>query len=295
MENVLQDYLHSLLVERGLSHNTIISYGQELKEFFKFLKIQKINSFDQIDRYTILNYLKHCDAEQKSRNSIIHTVTSLRQFFDYLVTENKINSDPMLKIDTPKSAYHLPQVLSATEIQALLNVPDTHKKLGVRDRTLLEVMYATGLRVSEVANLKLDDLRLEMGLITTIGKGDKQRIIPIGDVAIRWLEDYLDGARQILLKGRTSDYVFLNNHGNQMTRQGIWKNLKAMVRKAGITKDVTPHTIRHSFATTLLENGADLRTVQELLGHADISTTQIYTHVTKRHLTEVYNKYHPRA
>lgn len=295
MENVLQDYLHSLLVERGLSHNTIISYGQELKEFFKFLKIQKINSFDRIDRYTILNYLKHCDAEQKSRNSIIHTVTSLRQFFDYLVTENKINSDPMLKIDTPKSAHHLPQVLSATEIQALLNVPDTHKKLGVRDRTLLEVMYATGLRVSEVANLKLDDLRLEMGLITTIGKGDKQRIIPIGDVAIHWLEDYLDGARQILLKGRTSDYVFLNNHGNQMTRQGIWKNLKAMVRKAGITKDVTPHTIRHSFATTLLENGADLRTVQELLGHADISTTQIYTHVTKRHLTEVYNKYHPRA
>ncbi|GEL14423.1 site-specific tyrosine recombinase XerD [Pediococcus cellicola] len=295
MENVLQDYLHSLLVERGLSHNTIISYGQELKEFFEFLKIQKINSFDRIDRYTILNYLKHCDAEQKSRNSIIHTVTSLRQFFDYLVTENKINSDPMLKIDTPKSAHHLPQVLSATEIQALLNVPDTHKKLGVRDRTLLEVMYATGLRVSEVANLKLDDLRLEMGLITTIGKGDKQRIIPIGDVAIHWLEDYLDGARQILLKGRTSDYVFLNNHGNQMTRQGIWKNLKAMVRKAGITKDVTPHTIRHSFATTLLENGADLRTVQELLGHADISTTQIYTHVTKRHLTEVYNKYHPRA
>ncbi|GAB5053430.1 site-specific tyrosine recombinase XerD [Pediococcus ethanolidurans] len=295
MNNELQDYLHALLVEQGLAQNTITSYQQELTEFFSFLKAQQITTFNQIDRYTILGYLKFCDDQKKSRNSIIHTVTSLRQFFNYLMAENKIKADPMLKIDTPKSAHHLPQVLSAAEIEALLKVPDTHKKLGIRDRTLLEVMYATGLRVSEAANLKMDDLRLEMGLISTIGKGDKQRIIPIGDVAIQWLEEYTKDARIQLLHGKESPYVFLNNHGHQLTRQGIWKNLKIMVKKAGIKKDVTPHTLRHSFATTLLENGADLRTVQELLGHADISTTQIYTHVTKKHLTEVYNKYHPRA
>lgn len=295
MDNELQDYLHALLVEQGLTKNTIISYRQELTEFFDFLKIQKISEFNQIDRYTILNYLKFCDDQNKSRNSVIHTVTSLRQFFNYLMAQNKITMDPMLKIDTPKLAHHLPQVLSAAEVESLLKVPDTHKKLGVRDRTLLEVMYATGLRVSEAANLKLDDLRLEMGLISTIGKGNKQRIIPIGDVAIQWLESYLTDARIQLLHGRESPYVFLNNHGRQLTRQGIWKNLKVIVKKAGIEKDVTPHTLRHSFATTLLENGADLRTVQELLGHADISTTQIYTHVTKKHLTDVYNKYHPRA
>ncbi|AMV61566.1 Tyrosine recombinase XerD [Pediococcus damnosus] len=295
MNNDLQDYLHALVVEQGLAKNTIFSYRQELTEFFDFLKTQKITEFNKIDRYTILNYLKYCDEQQKSRNSIIHAVTSLRQFFHYLLMQNKITADPMLKIDTPKSAHHLPQVLSSKEIEAILRVPDTNKPLGIRDRTLLEVMYATGLRVSETVNLKLDDLRLEMGLISTIGKGDKQRIMPIGDVAIHWLTVYLSGARKQLLRGQDCPFVFLNNHGKQLTRQGIWKNLKAIVKKAGITKNVTPHTLRHSFATTLLENGADLRTVQELLGHSDISTTQIYTHVTKKHLTEVYNKYHPRA
>ncbi|AVK99923.1 site-specific tyrosine recombinase XerD [Pediococcus inopinatus] len=295
MNNDLQDYLHTLVVEQGLAKNTVLSYRQELTEFFSFLKTQKIEEFNQIDRYTILNYLKYCDEQNKSRNSVIHTVTSLRQFFHYLLMQNKISTDPMLKIDTPKAAHHLPQVLSSKEVEDLLQVPDTNKPLGVRDRTLLEVMYATGLRVSEAVNLKLDDLRLEMGLISTIGKGDKQRIIPIGDVAIHWLSIYLEGAREQLLRGKNNPFVFLNNHGEQLTRQGIWKNLKVIVKKAGITKDVTPHTLRHSFATTLLENGADLRTVQELLGHADISTTQIYTHVTKKHLTEVYNKYHPRA
>ncbi|WP_412990257.1 site-specific tyrosine recombinase XerD [Pediococcus siamensis] len=295
MRNELEDYLHALVVERGLAHNTILSYQQELNEFLTFLESIEIKDFTQVDRYTILNYLKHCDEAHKSRNTIIHTVTSLRQFFAFLLSQGKITVDPMLKIDTPKSAHHLPSVLSSQEIETLLGVPDTHKKLGIRDRALLEVMYATGLRVSEAATLKLDDLRLEMGLISTVGKGNKQRIIPIGDVAIKWLGTYLTGARQELLKGRESPYVFLNNHGHPLTRQGIWKNLKKMVQQAGIKKDVTPHTLRHSFATTLLENGADLRTVQELLGHADISTTQIYTHVTKKHLTEVYNKYHPRA
>ncbi len=216
-------------------------------------------------------------------------------FFRYLANENKITADPMLKIDTPKTGHHLPQVLTTDEVDRLLAVPDTTKKLGIRDRALLEVMYATGLRVSELVNLTLDELHLEMGLIQPLGKGDKERIIPIGEVAIDWLNQYLTSVRDLLLKENSSQYVFLNAHGHQLTRQGVWKNLKALVRQAGITKNVTPHTLRHSFATHILENGAGLRVVQELLGHADISTTQIYTHISQKRLTEVYQKYHPRA
>jgi len=202
----------------------------------------------------------------------------------------------MLKIDTPKRAQHLPQVLSAHEVERLLAVPRLDTPLGLRDRALLEVMYATGLRVSETINLKMADLHLDLGLIQTIGKGDKERIIPIGDVAIDFVERYLKTARpKLATPKRRNPYIFLNNHGGQLTRQGVWKNLKALVKAAGIEKNVTPHTLRHSFATHILENGADLRVVQELLGHADISTTQIYTHITKKRLAEVYNKYHPRA
>lgn len=173
--------------------------------------------------------------------------------------------------------------------------PDTSNKYGIRDRAILEVMYATGLRVSELVHLKLADLHLDMGLIQTLGKGNKERIIPIGDVAIQWLDTYLEKSRPVLLKQRQSPYVFLNAHGNGLSRQSIWQKIQQYVSLAGIRKHVTPHTLRHSFATHILENGADLRIVQELLGHSDISTTQIYTHITRKRLTEVYKKAHPRA
>lgn len=181
------------------------------------------------------------------------------------------------------------------EVERLIEAPDTTKNLGIRDRAILEVMYATGMRVSELIGLKLSDLHLSLGLVQTIGKGDKERIIPLGDYAIQWLERYLDEVRPLLVKDATEVHVFVNNHGSGLSRQGIWKNLKQLVRDAGITKEVTPHTLRHSFATHLLENGADLRTVQELLGHADISTTQIYTHITKKRMTDVYKQHFPRA
>ncbi|MFB9769517.1 site-specific tyrosine recombinase XerD [Lactiplantibacillus modestisalitolerans] len=296
MQDQLADYLHFLRVERGLVTNSIKSYDQDLKAFNAYLATQQLTDYQQVDRYVLLNYLQVLDTAGKSRNTIIHSVSSLRKFFQYLAQMHLITSDPTLKIDTPKRAQHLPQVLSPHEVEALLAVPKVETPLGLRDRALLEVMYATGLRVSETIGLKLDDLHLDLGLIQTIGKGDKERIIPIGDVASDYVNRYLRDARPKLVSAkRRNTYLFLNNHGGQLTRQGVWKNLKAQVRAAGIKKNVTPHTLRHSFATHILENGADLRVVQELLGHADISTTQIYTHITKKRLAEVYNKYHPRA
>ncbi|KRM12103.1 site-specific tyrosine recombinase XerD [Paucilactobacillus suebicus] len=295
MQDELDDYLHYLRVERGLSDNTIISYHQDLMEFQRYLINDHIDSWKNVDHYTIINYLSNLQKQNKAKNTVVHTVSSLRHFFRYLSGEELIGADPMLQVDTPKSGQYLPQVLTTSEINKLLKAPDVSKKLGVRDRAILEVMYATGLRVSELVNLTLDELHLDMELIQPLGKGDKERIIPIGEVAIDWLKRYINTVRVRLLKGQSSDYVFLNAHGRQLTRQGIWKNLKLYVHKAGIEKNVTPHTLRHSFATHILENGADLRVVQELLGHADISTTQIYTHVSQKRLTEVYRKYHPRA
>jgi integrase/recombinase XerD len=295
MDDLINDYLHSLKVERGLSDNTIISYRQELRRLNDYLTKAKITDVKKIDRYTILDYLNELKKTGRARSSSIHTISSLRKFFKYLLIVDKIEVDPMVNIDPPKSAHHLPSVLTTEEVEKLLKVPNTSDPLGMRDRTILEVMYATGLRVSELIALNLNELHLEMGLIETIGKGNKKRIIPIGDVAIKWLNQYINGPRSVLLGDKTYNEIFLNQHGRPLTRQGIWKNLKAQVKKAGIEKNITPHTLRHSFATHLLENGADLRIVQELLGHADISTTQIYTHITQQRLVDVYDKYHPRA
>ncbi|GAC46267.1 tyrosine recombinase XerD [Pediococcus acidilactici NGRI 0510Q] len=295
MDDLINDYLHALKVERGLSDNTIVSYRQELRHLQNFLQEQHIADIKDVDRYTILNYLDALKQTGRARSSSIHTISSLRKFFKYLLLNDQIQTNPMANIDPPKRAQHLPSVLTTEEVERLLKVPDTSKPLGIRDRAILEVMYATGLRVSELIALNLNELHLGMGLIETVGKGNKQRIIPIGDVAIQWLERYINGPRRALLGAKRYNEIFLNQHGHPLTRQGVWKNLKAQVQKAGIKKNITPHTLRHSFATHLLENGADLRIVQELLGHADISTTQIYTHITQQRLVDVYDKYHPRA
>ncbi|HIZ95471.1 MAG TPA: site-specific tyrosine recombinase XerD [Candidatus Ligilactobacillus excrementavium] len=289
------NYLHFLTVERGLSANTVTSYRNDLDQFVKYLKSQNFDKFSEVTRQDITAYLQEETAQKKANSSIVRSVTSLRRFFSYLIHEKKITTDPMSLIDTPKQEKHLPEVLSRHEVEQLLETPNVGEPLGLRDRAILELMYATGLRVSEVINLKLADLHLPVGLLKTIGKGQKERIVPIGDTAAYWINEYLEHGRIKLLKEKRSDFLFLNFHGNQLTRQGIWKNLKIQVQKAGITKNITPHTLRHSFATHILENGADLRIVQELLGHADISTTQIYTHLSKRRLSEIYDKTHPRA
>ena len=259
---------------------------------------KEISSWEQVDRYLVLDFLEFLRNEGKSSATIIRMVSSLRKFHQFLRQERMTDNDPMQHIDTPKKTQRLPKTLSIKEVEKIIESPDTNDALGIRDRAILEVMYATGLRVTELITLKLDDLHLSLGLLQTVGKGDKERIIPLGDVAIKWVNLYLEKSRTELLAKNKKDktnILFLNYKGEGFTRQGIWKNLKVYVTQAGIEKEVTPHTLRHSFATHLLENGADLRVVQELLGHADISTTQIYTHISKKRMADVYKTYFPRA
>lgn len=293
----LEEYLIFLKIERGLSKNSIESYQRDLKQYITYLDQENIKGWDQVDRYIILNFLENQKNGLKSDNSLIRMISSLRRFHQFLKQESLAVEDPMLYIETPKNAQTLPKVISTNQIDILLSIPDISNKIGIRDRAILEVMYATGIRISELVNLKLEELHLSMKLIQTIGKGDKERILPIGEQGIKWVEYYLEYSRPKLERkaAQSSPYVFLNIRGTQLSRQGVWKKIKKMVQQAGIQQNVTPHTLRHSFATHLLENGADLRVVQELLGHSDISTTQIYTHITKHRLKEVYDTYHPRA
>lgn len=294
MEQLVAEYLTYLQIERGLSANTRASYERDLAQYLAFLKENQIDDLQKVDRFTVMRFLQSLQSAGKASNTIIRMVSSLRRFHQYLRQERYTDQDPMQHIDTPKKGQTLPKILSMDEVEKLIQTPDVTTPLGLRNRAILEVMYATGMRVSEVVNLKLSMLHLNLGLLKTIGKGDKERIIPLGSLAIEWLTRYLDTVRPLLVKDE-HEFVFVNNHGKQLTRQGIWKNLKQIVQAAGIEKDVTPHTLRHSFATHLLENGADLRVVQELLGHADISTTQIYTHITKQRMADVYKQYFPRA
>lgn len=296
MEEQIIEYLHYLTIERGLSANTKSSYQRDLKQYLAFLKEAGISDWQAVDRYTVVAFLAHLNQQNKASATVTRMISSLRRFHQYLRQERFTDHDPMQHIESPKKTQKLPQTLSLQEVEALIATPDTTTTLGIRDRAILEVMYATGLRVSELIGLKMGDIHLEMGLLQTLGKGDKERIVPLGDYAIHWIERYLAESRPLLTKKRPQEnHLFVNSHGSGLSRQGIWKNLKVWVLKAGIIKDVTPHTLRHSFATHLLENGADLRTVQELLGHSDISTTQIYTHITKRRMTEVYKEHFPRA
>lgn len=293
--DLLGDFANYLTVERNLSVNTVASYQSDLKLAAEYWQEHGLSDWQHIDRFAVLQLLSSMQNRGRSTETVARMVSSLRQFFAYLKRSEKVAANPMKLVQLPKGRRKLPTVLSEAEVDRLLAVPDTSRPLGIRDRAMWELMYATGLRVSELVNLKLTELHLSMRLIQPRGKGDKERIIPVGDVAVEWVQRYLSSVRPRLLKKQRSAFVFLNAHGRQLTRQGVWKKLKQDVISAGITKDVTPHTLRHSFATHLLEHGADLRVVQELLGHADIATTQIYTHVSKSRLTAVYRQYHPRA
>ncbi|HDH87410.1 MAG: site-specific tyrosine recombinase XerD [Deltaproteobacteria bacterium] len=295
-ENQLLDqFINQLKVERGLSTNTIVAYSHDLIRFFDFLKRKGLSPI-HISQEDLTSFIVEQNAELSPR-SMARRLVSIRMFYRFLVSEGDIESNPARLLGIPKMYQHLPDVLTRDEIDSLLMQPDITTALGKRDKAIIEILYATGLRVTELIALTIYNINLEVGSIRTIGKGSKERIIPMGSKAIDSLKDYLSNSRPTLLKKRYAaggPYIFLNSRGSPITRQGLWKIIKKYALMAGINKGVTPHTVRHSFATHLLEGGADLRSVQIMLGHADISTTQIYTHVTGDRLKEIHEKYHPR-
>lgn len=296
MTDCVRDFMDYLSVERGLSANTLESYLRDLEAFQAFLrKSDRGLTLYEAKRSDIVNYLIALRALGRANSTISRNLASLRSFYHFMVREGAINTDPTLQIESPKIEKRLPKVLSIDEVERLLSCPDVSTPSGVRDKAMLELLYATGLRVSELVSLHISDLNLSSGYLKCLGKGSKERIIPVGEIAQRALLQYLQGSRAALLKLQVNDALFLNHHGQPMSRQGFWKILKKYAQALHIVKDITPHTLRHSFATHLLERGADLRAVQEMLGHADISTTQIYTHVTRGRLREVYASAHPRA
>ncbi|MFD2445926.1 site-specific tyrosine recombinase XerD [Bacillus sp. CGMCC 1.16607] len=296
-EDHLKDFIHFLIVEKGLAQNTIVSYERDLKSYLSFLKnIENKHDLNEIKRGQIVHFLGHLKKQGKSSKTLARHTASIRAFHQFLIREKVVDHDPTVHIESPQLERTLPKVLSMEEVETLLESPKLMNHFGYRDKAMLELLYATGMRVSELIGLNNGDVHLSLGFVRCIGKGNKERIIPIGSTAANVLQDYIDKARYKFLSSRQrEEALFLNHHGKRLTRQGFWKILKKLVAEAGIEKELTPHTLRHSFATHLLENGADLRAVQEMLGHADISTTQIYTHVTKTRLKEVYTKFHPRA
>ncbi len=298
MNEWIDDFLRYMQIDQGRSENTIQSYRLDLIKFADFMNHHHDEiSVEAINQSHIQKYLADVREQNYAASTTQRMMSSLRQFFNFLLREKVIESNPMALIDSPKKQKHLPDTLSMKQVEAIIDAVDITTNHGLRDRAIFELMYATGLRVSELTHLAMDELHLSLGFIQTVGKGDKERIILLGEEAAYWLERYLNEIRYIFAKKsqKPSDIVFLTHRGKPFTRQGIWKNLKKYVKLAGISINVTPHMLRHSFATHLLENGADLRMVQELLGHADISTTQIYTHISKYRLQEVYRRAHPRA
>lgn len=295
MDKLIERFIHYLAVERGLSQNTLESYQRDLIMYTNFLKRTGVQDVNQTRRANVISYLADLQKNGRATSTISRNLASIRAFYGFLLRDALIDGDPTANLESPKIEKRLPHVLSVEEVVALLEAPDTKGSAGLRDKAMLELLYATGIRVSELVSLNMDDVNLNMGFLKCYGKGAKERIIPLGSVALKVLHDYSNRSRRKLLRKEDEVSLFLNHHGQRLTRQGFWKIIKKYAKQANIRKEITPHTLRHSFATHLLENGADLRSVQEMLGHADISTTQIYTHITKSRLKEVYAKTHPRA
>ncbi|MCE0454962.1 MULTISPECIES: site-specific tyrosine recombinase XerD [Staphylococcus] len=295
METIIEEYLKFIQIEKGLSENTIGAYRRDLKKYQLYMQEQKIAHIDFIDRQTIQECLGSLIDQGASAKSIARFISTIRSFHQFALREKYAAKDPTVLIETPKYEKKLPDVLDVEEVIQLLETPDLTKNNGYRDRTILELLYATGMRVTELIQIEIDDVNLIMGFVKVFGKGNKERIIPLGDTVIEYLDTYINTVRPQLLKKTVTNVLFLNLHGRPLTRQGIWKLIKQYGLRANITKTLTPHTLRHSFATHLLENGADLRAVQEMLGHSDISTTQLYTHVSKTQIRQMYNQFHPRA
>jgi integrase/recombinase XerD len=296
VENLIRAFLNQLRVEKGLSDNTIAAYGSDLGKFAIFAAKQK-RGLRQVTRDDVVDFLGSLYRQKLDSRSVARHLVSLRNFFKFAVSESELRDDPTLNLESPKIWKKLPSYLTLEEVERLLAQPETSKPLGVRDKAMLELLYSTGLRVSELVGLRIGDLQSQTGCLRCIGKGDKERLVPVGRQALAAVQEYLHSARPRLVAGnpRPVPYLFVNARGGKLSRVGFWKNLTAYGRRAGLRGRLTPHKLRHSFATHLLERGADLRSVQLMLGHADISTTQIYTHVIQERLKQVYKAHHPRA
>lgn len=295
MDHALEAFMHYVSVERALAENTRQSYQRDLSAYLTFLREKGIVHLDDTSRTSILLYLQELRRKGRATATVTRNLASIRSFYAFLTRERLIARDPALHLDTPKADRRLPAVLTTQEVDRLLAMPDPGQAPGLRDRAMLELLYATGIRVSELVSLNVTDVNLSAAYLQCYGKGAKERIIPIGQMARKAVEEYLLRARSGMVRVDRESALFVNHLGDRLTRQGFWKLIKKYALAAGIYGHITPHTLRHSFATHLLDNGADLRAVQEMLGHADISTTQIYTHVTRSRLQDVYAKSHPRA
>jgi integrase/recombinase XerD len=289
---LIDQFLDAVWVEQGLSENTLSAYGSDLRIFAKWLAGR---SMLEVNGGDLSGFLASRYKEGIGNRSSARILSSLRRFYGYYVRENSITVDPTALIEAPHIGRPLPASLSEKDVELLLDAPEITSPLGFRDRTMLEMLYATGLRVSELVNLKFEQISFRQGVVRIIGKGNKERLVPVGEEAMSWLESYMSQARKDILGERQCDFLFVTNRGDSMTRQAFWHIIKRHAKKAGISKELSPHTLRHAFATHLLNHGADLRVVQLLLGHSDLSTTQIYTHIARERLKELHSKYHPRG
>lgn len=295
LEENLECFLDYLSIERGLAQNTIISYRYDLIKYISFLKKRKVNSFNQTNKVLVNNYFAYLRGKDLEINSISRNLVAVKMFYRFLLMEGLIKEDITSLIEFPRVSKKLPHALSLREINLLLDKANFKGKLGLRDQAILELLYATGMRVSELIYLKINDLNMENRMLKCLGKGSKERIIPFGDKAYQSLNLYLDKVRPKLVKNPDENTLFLNSRGGRLSRQGVFYLVKLYAQKAKIEKKITPHTLRHTLATHLIENGADLRSVQEMLGHSDISTTQIYTHVSRKWVSEEYYRAFPRT
>ncbi|WP_066060806.1 site-specific tyrosine recombinase XerD [Neobacillus soli] len=296
MEDQLKDFMNYLIVEKELAKNTIVSYERDLKSYLRYLKdVESIETLNKVKRVHIVHFLMFLKEQEKSSKTLARHLASVRAFHQFLLRDKVTDQDPSVLIETPRLERSQPKVLNLQEVATLLDTPKLDDHFGIRDKAMLELLYATGIRVSELIGLDIDNVHVTMGFVRCNGAGNKERVIPIGRTASDAIKYFLDNGRPHFVSNKHRDNaLFLNHQGKRLTRQGFWKILKKLAKEAGIEKDLTPHTLRHSFATHLLENGADLKSVQEMLGHADISTTQIYTQGSKTRLKDVYSKFHPR-
>jgi integrase/recombinase XerD len=294
VNSLIQEFLNYLRVEKGLSQNTISAYGRDLVKLDAYA-LQNRKRLDQFRRDDIVDFLGSLYRRKLGSRSVARHLVALRTFYRFALTEGALREDPTLNIESPKFRKGLPSFLSLEEVERLLAQPDTTTKLGMRNKAMLELLYSTGLRVSELTGLRVADIHMEMGCLRCIGKGNKERLVPVGRPAIAAVREYLQTSRPQLLRDKSSPYLFLTQSGGRLGRIGFWLALQNYGRRAGLRTRLSPHKLRHSFATHLLERGADLRSVQMMLGHSDISTTQIYTHVMQARLKEIYKQHHPRA